>query len=59
MDTNTAIDTLSPFVKKRVMAISERRGKEGIGAFTPYALFLGGKQIGSREVPAPQKEQFL
>jgi two-component system sensor histidine kinase BaeS len=61
MDTNTAIDTLSPFVKKRVMAISERRGKEGIGPFTPYALFLGGTQIGHLEVRflPPQKEKVF
>jgi len=58
MDTDMAIDTLSPFVKKRVMAISERRVKGGDSPFTPYALFLGGKQIGRLEVKFlhPQKE---
>jgi len=61
MDTNRAIDTLSPFVKKRVMAISERRVKEGDGPFTPYALFLGGKQIGDLKVRflSPQKEKVF
>ena len=61
MDTNRAIDTLSPFVKKRVMAIAERRVKEGDGPFTPYALFLGGQQIGHLEVRflSPQKEKVF
>src|SRR5574340_1826650 len=40
MDTHTAIETLSPFIKKRVMAISERRGRDAVGPFTPYALYL-------------------
>lgn len=61
MDTDTAIDTLSPFVKKRVMSISERRVKEGDAPFTPYTLFLGGKQIGRLDVQFlfPQKERVF
>jgi two-component system, OmpR family, sensor histidine kinase BaeS len=61
MDTHEAIETLSPFIKKRVMAISERRAREAKGPFTPYALFLGGKQIGRLEVKflPPQKERVF
>lgn len=61
MDTDMAIDTLSPFVKKRVMAISERRVKGGGGPFIPYTLFLGGKQIGLLDVKflSPQKEEVF
>jgi two-component system sensor histidine kinase BaeS len=61
MDTAKAIDTLSPFVKKRVVAISERRVREGHTPFTPYALFLGGKQIGRLDVKflSPQKEEVF
>jgi two-component system sensor histidine kinase BaeS len=61
MDTDKAIDTLSPFVKKRVNAISEHRVKEGNGHFTPYTLFLGGRQIGHLEVKflSLQKERVF
>ncbi|MDH4232666.1 MAG: HAMP domain-containing histidine kinase [Nitrospirota bacterium] len=61
MDTDMAINTLSPFVKKRVMAISERRVKESDSPFSPYALFLGGRQIGTLEVRflLPQKEKVF
>ena len=61
MDTDKAIDTLSPFVKKRVNAISEHRVKEGTGHFSPYTLFLGGRQIGRLDVKflSPQKEKVF
>jgi len=61
MDTDEAIDTLSPFVKKRVNAISEHRVKEGNGHFTPYTLFLGGRQIGRLDVKflSPHKERVF
>lgn len=61
MDTDIAIDALSPFVKKRVMAISEHRDKEGDAPFIPYTLFLGGKQIGHLEVKflSPRKERVF
>jgi two-component system sensor histidine kinase BaeS len=61
MDTDKAIDTLSPFVKKRVNAISEHRVKEGNGRFTPYTLFLGGRQIGRLDAKflSPQKERVF
>ena len=61
MDTDSAIETLSPFVKKRVMAISMRRARKSDSAFTPYALFLAGNQIGRLDVKflSPQKEQVF
>ncbi len=45
-DTQSAIATLSPLVKKRIMAISEQRTAGENSRFLPYALFLGGKEIG-------------
>ncbi len=61
MDTDKAIDTLSPFVKKRLNAISAHRVKEGNSHFTPYTLFLGGRQIGRLDVKflSPQKERVF
>lgn len=58
MDTGTAVETLSPLVRKRLAAISERRSEAGSAGFVPYALFLGGNEIGRLEVRflAPQKE---
>ncbi len=50
IDTQSAIDTLSPLVRKRIMAISELRSAEGSSRFIPYALFLGGKEIGRLDV---------
>jgi len=50
MDAQSAIDTLSPLVRKRIMAILELRSAEGSSTFLPYALFLGGKEIGRLDV---------
>ena len=59
MDTDKAIDTLSPFVKKRVMAISERRAWEDNGPFTPYDSF--SRRRADRpyrgEVPVPSERE--
>jgi len=61
MDTDRAIETLSPFAKKRVLALSERRTWEDSGPLTPYDLFLAGNQIGHIEVkfPSPRKEEVF
>lgn len=61
MDTKGAIETLSPLVKKRVMAISESRTSKGSGQYLPYALFLGGKEIGQLKVKflRPKKESLF
>lgn len=61
IDTKSAIETLSPLVKKRVMAISESRTARGSGKYLPYALFLGGKEIGQLKVKflRPKKESLF
>ncbi len=58
VDTQSAIDSLSPLVKKRVMAISESRTGRESGGYVPYVLFLGGKEIGQLRVKflRPKKE---
>jgi two-component system sensor histidine kinase BaeS len=61
METEKAINTLSPLVKKRVMTISELRLRERSGRFLPYALFLGGEEIGHLELKflRPKKEMVF
>jgi len=61
MDTDKAVESLTPLVRKRVRAISEIRGKEAGGRFSPYALFLAGREIGRLEVSylRPQKEDIF
>jgi two-component system sensor histidine kinase BaeS len=49
-DTQSAITTLSPLVKKRISAISEQRTASENSRFLPYTLFLGGTEIGRLEV---------
>jgi two-component system sensor histidine kinase BaeS len=49
-DTQSAIATLSPLVKKRIMAISSQRTARENSRFLPYALFLGGQEIGRLDV---------
>lgn len=48
MDTEQALGHLSPLVKKRVMGFSERRIRGT--RYLPYALFLGGEEIGRLDV---------
>jgi two-component system sensor histidine kinase BaeS len=50
IDTETAVNRLSPLIKKRVTAISEHRNSESSGRYIPYSLFLDGKEIGQLEV---------
>jgi two-component system, OmpR family, sensor histidine kinase BaeS len=61
MDTDSAVNTLSPLIRRRVLAITERRITEGFEPFIPYALFLAGKQIGHIEVKflSPQREKIF
>lgn len=61
MDTEKALNTLSPLARKRVMAISELRSAERSDRFLPYPLFLGGKEIGSLEVRflQPKKQDIF
>jgi len=50
MDTEKAINKLSPLMKRRVTAISDFKKAESSDSFLPYSLFLGGKEIGQLEV---------
>jgi two-component system sensor histidine kinase BaeS len=59
--TESALNTLSPFVRKRIMAIQEMRFRDDTIKFHPYGLFLNGKEIGRvdlRFMPS-QKELFF
>jgi two-component system sensor histidine kinase BaeS len=61
VDTQSAIDSLSPLVKKRVLAISESRAGRESGQYVPYTLFLGGNEIGLLRVKflRPKKESIF
>ncbi len=61
IDTQSAVDSLSPLVKKRVVAIAESRTGRESGKYVPYALFLRGKEIGQLQVKflRPQKESVF
>jgi two-component system sensor histidine kinase BaeS len=54
IDTEKAIQSASPLVKRRLDALSQFRGASIAGDFVPYPLFLGGSQIGTLEVRALQ-----
>jgi two-component system sensor histidine kinase BaeS len=61
IDTETAFGKLSPLMQRRIKAITDigliSRDKE----FSPYPLFISGKEIGSLEVRFlyPEKEFFF
>jgi two-component system sensor histidine kinase BaeS len=61
MDTENAFANLSPLIKRRITAISKLRAGKGTEEFSPYPLFLGGKEIGSLEVRfiRPKKEDIF
>jgi two-component system sensor histidine kinase BaeS len=61
VDTQSAIDSLSPLVKKRVLAIAESRTARESGQYVPYPLFLGGREIGLLRVKflKPKKESIF
>ncbi|MCL5024334.1 MAG: ATP-binding protein [Nitrospirae bacterium] len=61
VDTESALETLSPLVKKRVISISEFSTRDRSGDFLPYPLFLGGQEIGRLEVKflKPRKESLF
>lgn len=58
MDTGKAINRLSPLMKRRVFAVSDFKEAAMADSFQPYAMFLGGEEIGSLEVRfiRPRKE---
>jgi len=59
MDTERALESLSPPVKKRVTALAETRVRSG--KYVPYPLFLEGMEIGRLEVSAssPRKRALF
>ncbi|MEW6600095.1 MAG: ATP-binding protein [Nitrospirota bacterium] len=61
IDTGQAVGSLSPLVKKRVAALSEPGDSGEGGRYVPYALFLGGDEIGQLEVSLlpPRKESLF
>ncbi len=61
MDTDTAISKLSPLMKKRISSISGSRLSNTDGSYSPYPLFLGGREIGRLEVKflRPRKEHVF
>lgn len=58
MDTEKALNVLSPLLRKRVIAIAQMSRTERTGRFIPYPLFLKGKEIGALEVSflRPERE---
>lgn len=50
MDTEKAINSLSPLAKKRFLAASRFEHANINDKFIPFTLFLGGKEIGRLEV---------
>lgn len=50
MDTATALDGLSPAMRRRVAAMAERHRTDGSPPFLPYPLFIEGREIGTLEV---------
>lgn len=46
MDTDQAVESLSPLVRKRIAGILEPRSDSGPSDYIPYSLFLGGREIG-------------
>jgi two-component system sensor histidine kinase BaeS len=61
METEQAVNKLSPLMKRRVLGISNFRRSEEDEGFTPYPLFLSGKEIGQIEVRflPPMKEDIF
>jgi two-component system sensor histidine kinase BaeS len=61
IDTEVAINKLSPSMQRRIMATSEIKLLKQKEDFSPYPLFLSGKEIGSLEVRflRPEKEFFF
>lgn len=62
VNTATAVDSLSPFMERRILALSGFRVENGSSydvEFMPYSLFLGGEEIGYIEVRHIQHTQKL
>jgi two-component system sensor histidine kinase BaeS len=51
MDTDRALDSLTPLMRRRVDALAEQHGSDAADrTYLPYPLFLGGREIGVMEV---------
>lgn len=61
MDSEKALNSLTPSVKRKLNAISQYRSPKTDNIFQPYPLFLAGKEIGSLEVRflKPGKESIF
>ncbi len=61
IDTDSAVNILSPYVKKRIQAISALRYRDDASRFQPHPLFLSGREIGRVELRflRSQKELFF
>jgi len=61
IDTDSAVNILSSYVKKRIVAISSLRYRDETSGYQPHALFLSGREIGRVELRflRSQKELFF
>ncbi len=61
MDTDQAVEGLSPLVRKRIAGILEPRSDSGASDYIPYSLFLGGRDIGQVKLRFlnPHKEKVF
>jgi two-component system sensor histidine kinase BaeS len=61
MDTERALNSLSPLVRRRVLEMTALRLRGKPGASVPYPLFLRGKEIGTLELRflAPKREHIF
>jgi two-component system sensor histidine kinase BaeS len=62
IDTGQAVESLSPLVKKRVLAFTQQRRAGGGEEYIPYGLFLRGEQIaelGVRFLPPGREALFV
>ncbi len=61
IDTDQAVESLSPLVRKRIAGILEPRSDSGASDYIPYSLFLGGREIGQVKLSFlnPHKEKVF
>ncbi len=59
MDTQHALEDLSPLMARRVLSLAGGEPLTGTGEFSPYPLFLAGKSIGTIEVKFLSQDRGL
>lgn len=61
LDTSTAIELLTPLMRKRVLEVNGYDPESTAGEFAPYPLFLKGTEIGRLEARLlnPLKEEYF